>query len=213
MTTIEEVKQFLNIVINDQDVFIGSLIPIALSRMNNICHRNLTYNNRTDIIDGKEQTVLFLKNYPVNEIDSINFRENTDGFVHSVFQDKALIDNVYLIKKSGKVVLLNDFYLPAGISNIEINYSAGYTPDPPIQECEIPADLRSVCLMMTVELFLKSYQTGGTDEDDRGETGRRFGLGRMEHTRDDGTVTERRVYIYKEEEYERILRKYKGVKI
>ncbi|MCX6162542.1 MAG: hypothetical protein NTV87_14570, partial [Ignavibacteriae bacterium] len=73
--------------------------------------------------------------------------------------------------------------------------------------------LKSVCLMMTVELFLKSYQTGGTDEDDRGETGRRFGLEQMEHTRDDGTMTERRVYLYKEEDYERILRKYKAVKI
>ena len=123
MVTVEEVKQFLNIEVNDQDVFIGNLIQMAISRMNNICNRELIYSERTDIRDGLGQAVFFLKNYPVEVIDSINFREEKEGFDKPLFGEKTPAGNLYLVKRSGKVILLNGFYLPRGIANVEINYS------------------------------------------------------------------------------------------
>jgi len=201
MISLTDLKYFLNITGNTQDEFLLNIIDMSTARINNLCRRDINYGSRYDILDGAGENILWLANYPVHEIQWIHCRKSTGSFDIDLFGGQTVAGNTYIDRPTGKLILLNNNYLPEGASNVQIKYFAGYTSDAPVQECELPSDLKSVCLMMSSELFLKSYQSKITYQD---ESGGRLGLESAGSTFH---------YKFRDEDYTALLQKYKSLRM
>jgi hypothetical protein len=207
MIYLDDLKYFLNISDNTQDDFLLKIIDMAVARINNLCRRNINYGVRYDVIDGSGQSFLWLKDYPVEKITHIKYRKESGSFDYNLFEDDNLDSNIYLDKLTGKLILLNNYVLPAGISNIQIKYYSGYLDNSPDPVNEIPKDLKSIALLMSAEIFLKSFQNVSD------ECARRLGLLHFEHLIKGNDNESRRNFTYKDEDYENLLQKYKSLRV
>jgi hypothetical protein len=207
MISLDDLKYYLNITDESQDEFLLKLIDMSIERINNLCRRNINYGVRYDILDGGGQNLLWIKDFPVEQITWIKYRLETGSFEHNLFENGSITENTYLHKSTGKLILLNNFILPVGVSNIQIKYFAGYLDNAPDPANETPKDLKSIALLMSAELFLKSFQNVGE------ETTKRLGLLSFDHVlKTDGNEM-RRSFSYKDEDYEILLQKYKSLKV
>lgn len=208
MINLNDLKTFLRISDNSLDGFLLGIIDMSVGRINNICRRNINYGGRDDIIDGGGQDIIWLKDYPVERIIAVKYRVNNSGFTYNLFEGSNIDTNIYLENRSGKLIFLNGYKLPAGNSNVKISYFAGYMENAPVTECEIPADLKYICLLMSAQTFLKSFQNG---ED---EFKRRLGLEAYEKYIKEATAVETRISLkYTDEDFELLLDKYKSLRI
>jgi hypothetical protein len=207
MISLDELKYYLNISDTSQDDFLLRIIDMSVERINNLCRRNINYGARYDIIDGNEQNLIWTKDFPVEKIIHIKYRKDTGSFDYDLFNDSTINDNTYLDKITGKLILLNNYYLPSGISNIQIKYYSGYMDNAPDPVNETPKDLKSIALLMSAELFLKSFQNAGE------ECTKRLGLLHFEHTIKGDDNESKRTFTYKEEDYENLLQKYKSLRV
>lgn len=207
MINLDDLKYYLNITDNSQDEFLLKLIDMAVERINNLCRRNINYGVRFDVTDGSSQNLIWLKDYPVEKITAIKYRKETGSFDHDLFPDGNIDGNIYLDKKTGKFLLLNNYVLPDGKSNVQIKYYSGYMDNAPDPINETPKDLKSIALLMSAELFLKSFQNAGE------ESTRRLGLLHFEHVIKGNDNESRRDFTYKDEDYENLLEKYKSLKV
>jgi hypothetical protein len=207
MVNLQELKYFLNITDNSQDEFLLSVIDMSIACINNLCRRTINYGVQYDIDDGNGQNLIWLNNYPVEKIVWIKFRKETGSFDYDLFNGSPIENNIYLDKVSGKLILLNNYILPEGISNIQIKYFSGYTDEAPDPVNETPQDLKSIALMMSAEIFLKSFQDAG------GEYSKRLGIERFDHIQKDGTSETSRSITFKNEDYSKLLEKYKSLRV
>lgn len=208
MINLNDLKTFLRIGDNTLDGFLLGIIDMSVGRINNICRRNINYGGRDDIIDGNDQDIIWLKDYPVERVVSVKYRVDNSGFIHNFFEGSNIDDNIYLENRSGKLILLNGYKLPDGNSNVKISYFAGYMENAPVSDCEIPSDLKYVCLLMSAQTFLKSFQNA---ED---EFKRRLGLDTYEKYVKEATATETRISLkYKDEDFDALLDRYKSLRI
>ena len=207
MISLDDLKYYLNISDNSQDDFLLKIIDMAVDRINNLCRRNLNYGTRFDILDGNKQNLLWLKDFPVEKIESIKYRTEIGSFDHDLFEAGSISGNTYLDNLSGKLILLNSYSLPEGNSNIQIKYLAGFMDNAPDPANETPKDIKSIALMMSAELFLKSFQNAGE------EITNRLGLLHFEHLIKDDSSESRRNFTYKDEDYDLLLDKYKSLRV
>jgi hypothetical protein len=207
MISLDDLKYYLNISDSSQDEFLLKIIDMAVDRINNLCRRNLNYGIRYDIIDGNGQNILWIKNYPVEQITSIKYRKETGSFDNELFENGSISENIFLDKLTGKIILLNSYVLPIGDSNIQIKYYSGYLDNAPDPANETPKDLKSIAVMMSAELFLKSFQNVGE------ETTKRLGLLEFDHVLKSEGNESRRSFTYKDEDYDILLQKYKSLKV
>lgn len=208
MTTLEDVKYFLNITDNSQDDFLRKLIDMTTAKINNLCKRNISYSRLYEVISGEGDDVIWLKNYPVEKVEYIRYREDSGNFDNDLFGGKPIDENVYLDQLSGKLILLNGYALPNGNSNVKIKYFAGYAESAPDPVNELPLDLKWASLMMTSESYLKSFQSSGTEN-----FSKRLGLERFDTLiKKDGSET-KYSFTFRDEDYTSILSKYYSIKI
>lgn len=207
MISLDELKYYLNISDSSQDEFLLRIMDMSVERISNLCRRNINYGARYDIVDGNGQNLIWLKDFPVEKIISIRYRKETGSFDHDLFNRDSITENTYLDKITGKLILLNNYYLPTGISNIQIKYYSGYLDNAPDPVNETPKDLKSIALLMSAELFLKSFQNVGE------ECTKRLGLLHFEHTIKGEGNESRRSFTYKEEDYDNLLQKYKSLRV
>lgn len=206
MINIDDLKYYLNISDSSQDEFLLKLIDMAVERINNLCRRNINYGVRYDVIDGNGQNLLWLKDFPIEKITDIKYRKETGSFDHNLFED-SIYNNIFLEKTTGKLILLNNYILPTGISNVQIKYYSGYIDNAHDPVNETPKDLKSIALLMSAELFLKSFQNVNE------ECSKRLGLLHFEHLIKGNDNESRRSFTYKDEDYENLLQKYKSLRV
>ena len=206
MINIDDLKYYLNISDSSQDEFLLKLIDMAVERINNLCRRNINYGVRYDVIDGNGQNLLWLKDFPIEKITDIKYRKETGSFDHNLFED-SIYNNIFLEKTTGKLILLNNYILPIGISNVQIKYYSGYIDNAHDPVNETPKDLKSIALLMSAELFLKSFQNVNE------ECSKRLGLLHFEHLIKGNDNESRRSFTYKDEDYENLLQKYKSLRV
>lgn len=202
MITLDEIKNFLDITSPEHDVLLMSLIEMTTARINNLCGRNLNYSRNQDIRSGKGESVFALKNYPVEKIESVYIRENSGAFEKDLFGGSPPDNNIFLEKETGKAILLNGFALPEGESNVRIKYFAGYAQNAPDPVNELPGDLKWAALIITAESFLKSFR-----QLCNGHFTKRTGLAKMNVEDSDNTKYS---FTYKDEDVDRIIRKYRS---
>lgn len=115
---------------------------------------NFTY------MDGTGARYLYLPQYPVSYIESVNIDSSRD-FGGGTLID---IDDIFFYPESGKVVS-EAGYFTQGRRNVKIDYKAGYAPvvggthNSAVSTYPIPRDLKQVMIEMCVESF-KEGMTG-----------------------------------------------------
>jgi hypothetical protein len=207
MINLRDLKYFLNITDDSQDEFLLNIIEMSVAIINNLCRRTINYGSQYDILDGNEQYFIWLNNFPVERIIWIKYRKDTGSFDYDLFNGSPIEDNIYLDKISGKLILLNNYVLPEGASNIQIKYYSGYLDNAPDPVNETPSDLKSIAIMISAEIFLKSFQDAGD------EYSKRLGVEHYEHLLKDGTNESRRSFTFKNEDYSKLLEKYKSLRV
>lgn len=124
LTTATKVKTYLGISGSTHDTLIDSLVTSASALVERYCNRNFTegtYTQYFDTIAGDSK--VFLKNYPVSSLTSVQYRAGTWGAV--TWED--LNANDYLLNENGKV----DFAFPfvEAPKYFKIVYVGGYKID------------------------------------------------------------------------------------
>lgn len=207
MIELSDLKTYLKITDNTQDAFLQNCIEYTIEKMSAYCRRDLRYGVKYDVISGNLNTEISLNVYPADSVSYIRYRNEStmppggghNQFNVDLFNGEPAADNIYLDNENGDILLLKGFFLPKGISNVEIKYYAGYTVSAPNPACETPKDLKSVCLMASAEFFLKSVQ---------GDS--RLGIKSRTDEFEDGTRKQR---IFTDEDYSIILNRYKESRI
>ncbi len=208
MINLDDLKYFLGITTGTHDNFLRKIIDMSTARINNLCRRKMNYARIYEIVSGRSEQIINLSNYPVEKVESIMYRDETGTFSKDLFDGKPIEDNLFVEQETGKIILLNGFLLPAGNSNVRIKYYSGYIENASDPINELPADLKYAGMLMSAETFLKSFQAGADDA-----YSRRTGLERLDvHRKDDTTETDY-TFVYRDEDYDKIIEKYISNKI
>ncbi|MEN6325793.1 MAG: hypothetical protein ABFD18_06265 [Syntrophomonas sp.] len=145
LTTVDAVKEYLKIAINDTDYdkTIERQINAISEAIENYCIRHFEKAEYTEKYSGNDKDYLRLNQYPVNLITYIKVLDTEI--------DSTLYD---YLNDSG--ILYNQDIWPSGKRNIEVNYDAGYVL-PKDEDGEIsrtlPYDLEDACIEMVAAKF------------------------------------------------------------
>jgi hypothetical protein len=121
--------------------YLALLISSASIQLQNWARRCFVSQKFTESFDGEGDQTLFLKNYPITNIEQVDFVD-MDGTVNIVMANGADFTKYFFIGDGGEI----DFILnnpggyerfPRGFKNVKIIYTAGYSP--------IPEDIQEAC--------------------------------------------------------------------
>ena len=169
LTTKAKVKAFLGISGTTHDTLLDELIKNASASIERFCNRNFTsasYTEYFDTIAGDSK--LFVKNYPVSALTSVQYRGGTWGAITWL----DLNVNDYLLNENGKVSFA--FYLPESEKYIKIVYTGGYLIDfdnesDPLQHT-LPADLTQIATEIVAQIFNQRTSVGIANESTEGQS-------------------------------------------
>ena len=202
MISVTEFLSYMKIglpISDEMTAFIKDSIRASVDEMNTFTNRILVtlnasleiiYTEKTEYYDGYGTSVLYLNNHPV--IDFGSSKANALQYLDENKEWKDLltppdtIENSIIILTYGKLVLMKDYIFPEGIKNIKVLYKSGYMPE------TLPADLKRICYEKTALKFMNSTF----------HTKARLGL----QFYDDESGHRTR---FKEEEFERVLKRYR----
>ncbi len=151
LTTVANVKAYLGITGSTDDALIENLIDRVTDFIKRYCNREFTKSNYDEYYDGNGTGCLFLPNYPVVSVASLEI----DGII------KASTD--YAIYADAGMVRLKNEKFTDGVLNVHVTYTAGYAT--------VPKDLEQAC----TEVVAMKYYSRGTEK--FGVTARSFGEG------------------------------------
>lgn len=143
MISTETLKQYLNIDGTGKDTFLSACIASAKGEVETFCNRKFTSGDYTDYLEGNCNNLVFLKNFPINEVTSIKYL-NGENFLN-LDSTCAIYENINAIK------ILNNI-LPK--RTVKIEYNAGWNAD----ECN--EDLKGVILEMASINYFNSPLSG-----------------------------------------------------
>lgn len=127
MITLTQLKHFLSISLSDtsKDEQLNGFIRDAISELNSLTSRRLDYALQTEILDGTGGVTIVLNNYPVTEVEKIEFL--CDANWEDLFTAPDDFSNsAVLLKEVGIIKLLKSYVFPKDERNIKVTYSAGY---------------------------------------------------------------------------------------
>ena len=113
-----------------------------------------------EVYDGTGSHYLFPKAMPVTIFTKLEIYEGLDSLGAEDWEEWTQNDEYerLVIQRGGEILYISGVVFPAGIQNIRITYTAGYTVD------TLPQDIQSVCK----ELMYLKYQ--GIDQKKLGTT-------------------------------------------
>lgn len=142
LTTVADVTSLTGAAAGDSDI-IQTLITAASVWANSFTSRILKQQTFTEYYDGDGSELLFLKNYPIEEITSIH--QDSDR----AFAADTLIDSDdYVVYKDNRSLVGDGAYWESGIQTIKIVYVAGYDT--------VPLDLVDAITKL-VDYWYKAY--------------------------------------------------------
>jgi hypothetical protein len=153
--TVDDVYEYLSVTGSDDDALIQKLIDRKTQEFVNYCQLDSFYvNDYIEYYDGNNSPYLFLKNHPINSIESIyddgDWTWPTDTLIDS--SDYRIVDKRYVTCK---------LIFPAGNQNIRITYNAGFSIIPAdIQEVMVEEVTRSYNRRKDIDVFIKTLQDG-----------------------------------------------------
>lgn len=161
LCSLSDVKSFLGISVSTYDSLLEILIDSVTDWIESECGGRRFKDEGADIeevydgdFDSTGRRKIFLRRYPVNEIDEtqgIEFNLGTQGTPSWTKQSR---EDWTLIPDRGEIVF--DAPLIQGKQNIRLSYQGGFTT--------IPNDLRLACIKMVAKEFDKRNSQGATQE-------------------------------------------------
>lgn len=168
ITTKEKVKTFLGISGTTHDNLIDELIKNATSSIERFCNRSFTEATYTEYFDTDKVFKLFLRNFPVSSLTSVQYRGGTWGAITWL----DLNVNDYLLNDNGKVTFA--FLLPEAEKYIKIVYVGGYkinfADELDITEHTLPADLTQIATEIVAQTFNQRASAGILTESTEGQS-------------------------------------------
>ena len=126
---------------NISDDYLDILISAAsvqIQRWCNRCFKSQVFNER---LDGEGDQTIFLPNFPITDIDVVDFIE-LDGTVETVLLTTDTFTDFFILGNGGEVSFLNSnpsrfINFPRGFKNVKIKFTGGFDP--------IPEDVQEAC--------------------------------------------------------------------
>ena len=126
---------------------IDNLINSVSSRFESHCDRNFVSRAYTEYLDGKGSSVIYPKQYPITDVESIH----SDSGWKWLVKDLINSDN-YRIVDENSIVLKSGMTFSDAVQNIKLVYTAGYN--------EIPYDLEGACINEVLRMLMKFEEIG-----------------------------------------------------
>jgi hypothetical protein len=131
------------------DNFISVAINYAIDAVENYCNRKLVYGQYTQYSDGNNSQTLFLKNYPVKSVDSLQVYNGT-SFENIFSGSDSTANSSFLIAETNSVELINGYCFPKGRKNIKTLYTSGFSSG------EVYPDIKGVILEIATVFYNNS---------------------------------------------------------
>jgi uncharacterized phiE125 gp8 family phage protein len=147
LTTLDNVKQYLEITSTNSDALLSRMITAASAFITSWLSRNFIQATYTETYNGSGSTTQLLRQTPIVSVSSlvvntITVPPSPDGVQAGyVFDDMAL----YLIGMSTYGWSYPVYYFPRGKQNIKVTYTAGYAT--------VPADVEQACIELVGKQF------------------------------------------------------------
>lgn len=168
LTTKAKVKAFLGIGGATHDTLLDELIKNATASIERFCNRSFTEASYTEYFDTEPVHKIFLRNYPVASLTSVQYRGGTWGA--TTWLDLNVND--YLLNENGKVTFA--FAFPEAEKYIKIVYTGGYKidfdseSDPSLHT--LPADLTQIATEIVAQTFNQRTSAGVLTESTEGQS-------------------------------------------
>jgi uncharacterized phiE125 gp8 family phage protein len=143
LVSLAEAKTFLKITAVSEDSVIEDFINKASIWANDYTGRRLLLRSNSDSYDGDSSDLLVLNDYPVSSI--IDMRINDGSYTGAPPQTT----NYTLDSKNGIVKLTNGEIFYTGFRNVNVTYSAGYSP--------IPESIKEAVLVYVGAIYRRQY--------------------------------------------------------
>ena len=155
ITTVEEIYEFVSVTGSDDDTLIGNLIDRKTEMFERYCGvSSFLVADYTEYHDGQGSPYLFVKNIPINSIDSIYSDADWEWAA-----DTLITATDYRISDLNVIVYKN--YFNVGLQNIKITYNAGYSVVPlDLKEALIEEVWRTYSRRKEIDVFIKTLQDG-----------------------------------------------------
>jgi len=154
LTTLSDVKAWLNVQTTNDDALLTRLISAASTFIQSWLNRQIASQSYTQTLNGNASRKMVLENWPITAVSSLTI----DGVVVSqspnsqttgyMFDDKV----VYLISRS----------FCRGLQNIVISYTAGYS--------SVPLDIAQACIELVSMRYRERDRIGLASKAVGGET-------------------------------------------
>lgn len=144
LTTFAMCETVFKPAVEDQ-AMVKKLISAASVWANTVTSRFLAARALTEVYDGRDSTVLFARNYPINGVTSIHQDEDRAFPAGTLV---AAADYIFSTTGPRTITAVNDVIWESGIQTIQVIYNAGYAT--------VPGDLENAILIL-VDYWYKSY--------------------------------------------------------
>lgn len=146
LVTLAEYKAYAGISSTNQDAMINTIIPKVSALVKNLCRRtfvDFVSETKTEITSGNGSSRIFLKEYPVIEVLSVEVSYDYG----QTYTEMELYNQYVLDVEDDAIVYTAGEYFPKYINGYRISYTGGYE--------ELPEDLK-VAILDLVGYYLKN---------------------------------------------------------
>lgn len=147
MVDIEDIKAYMNIVDDDYDTIIESILNTVIAVCNNYTNNVLDGSEVTEYYTGRGDGALILKHYPCSNLSEIIEIDPFNNVETELDTSSFYLGTAY---KSNKLYYLNNSYTANYI--YKITYASGYET--------APDDLKQVIIEMVTTIFKESDIVG-----------------------------------------------------
>lgn len=148
LVSLDDVKAFLKVTSEDDDAILESFVNLGSAWANAYTERLLRSRVLTEYYDGDGDSELLLRQYPVSALSNL-YDDVLRAFGAGTAIDIA--SNVVLDSEKGIIRLWNQAVaFNAGIANVKVVYTAGYTA--------IPESIKEAVLLYIGNLYRRQYQ-------------------------------------------------------
>lgn len=162
LTTTTKVKTYLGISGTTYDTLIDSLVKSVSSSIERYCKRKFERDTYTEYFDTDGEKYLFLDNFPVASITSIQYSNG----VWSNITWLDVNDDDYLLSENGKIAFA--YHLPSREKYLKIVYLGGFLVDFANETDDtkhtLPFDLTQIATEMVAQTY-NLRTTGGVQSE------------------------------------------------
>lgn len=161
MVSTQELRTYLKIDGTSDDSFLQVSLDSSVASVENYCNRKLTYGEYIQYSNGNGKDELFVTNYPLISVTSIEVFNGFDSWNNLFLTSDSDSLPLFIIPELNKIKLTQGFYFSKGQNNIKISYTSGFADSTNGATVgQIYNDIKSVILEMSAHFYNNSSYSG-----------------------------------------------------